>query len=347
MSSEFPSDAQFLDSLLTEASRAPSVHNVQNARWSFIEEEVQLWADNSARLPVADPTGHDDRLSLGCAWEGMALAGLRRGWRLSAPDFVENWGDPPSKSCAGTRLMARGRWIPDRPNAAETHLLEWVWKRRCHRGNFRSPALDQARLWHEGLTRLSFRFQSLHGKDLKWLNSLGDSAAAELFRETGYPEELRHWLKLNPAEEGYHEWGLNREVLGLNAWEAKAVEIAFRPSVMQRIRVSPLISVLSAEAPKANSAWAVLLLYAPLDEDPFETGRRQYRFWLELAALGLCTWPLSAAVDVPSARKQLEAKFLTPPGQRLLNAVRVGSPDQEKGPTCRRTPRSLWRRSEL
>ena len=57
--------------LVDEGRRAPSVHNIQPARWAALEPGVlALRADPARTLPIADPSGHDVRVSLGAAWEG-------------------------------------------------------------------------------------------------------------------------------------------------------------------------------------------------------------------------------------------------------------------------------------
>ena len=71
---------------MREAARAVSVHNVQPARWRFEPEgDLVLLRAVDRALPVADPTGHDVMLSLGAAFEGMAIALSRIGCTLGAP----------------------------------------------------------------------------------------------------------------------------------------------------------------------------------------------------------------------------------------------------------------------
>ena len=71
---------------MREAARAPSVHNVQPARWRFgTAGTVTLFRALDRVLPVADPTGHDVAVSLGAAFEGMAIALSRVGLTLGAP----------------------------------------------------------------------------------------------------------------------------------------------------------------------------------------------------------------------------------------------------------------------
>src|SRR5206468_446479 len=70
-----------LVALVDEARRAPSVHNIQPARWAALERGVlALRADPARTLPIADPSGHDVRISLGAACEGMSIALSRRGF---------------------------------------------------------------------------------------------------------------------------------------------------------------------------------------------------------------------------------------------------------------------------
>src|SRR5688572_11374328 len=72
--------------LVAEASLAPSVHNVQPARWRFTGGGLILFEDRSRRLAAGDPTGRDSATSLGAAAEGMAIALSRHGLRLEDRD---------------------------------------------------------------------------------------------------------------------------------------------------------------------------------------------------------------------------------------------------------------------
>ena len=68
MSPNSPLTDAGLTALVDEARHAPSVHNIQPARWALLGPEVlALRSDPGRRLPIADPTGHDVRVSLGAA----------------------------------------------------------------------------------------------------------------------------------------------------------------------------------------------------------------------------------------------------------------------------------------
>ncbi|MDX3805186.1 MAG: nitroreductase family protein, partial [Bosea sp. (in: a-proteobacteria)] len=77
-------DRAVLEELLAEARLAPSAHNTQPTRWRLLgDDALLLLEDVTRRLPVADPSGHDVRLSHGAAIEGMSLALGRRGLQIA------------------------------------------------------------------------------------------------------------------------------------------------------------------------------------------------------------------------------------------------------------------------
>ena len=113
------------------AARAPSVHNVQPARWRFREDGVvELHRALERELPVADPSRRDVRQSLGAAFEGMALALSLRGLALGAPAFPAK-GAAPAR--AGLELVASARI---EPGGASDPLAEHLERRRAFRGRF-------------------------------------------------------------------------------------------------------------------------------------------------------------------------------------------------------------------
>ena len=99
--------------ILAEVSRAPSVHNVQPARWRFENDGVTLLQDRSRRLPASDPTGRDVEASLGASFEGMVLALSRLGLGLSEPLHVADDGRDAEaghgRSESETSLKVKGK----------------------------------------------------------------------------------------------------------------------------------------------------------------------------------------------------------------------------------------------
>ena len=109
---------------------APSVHNVQPARWRIENDALLLIEDMSRRLAVGDPTGNDAAISLGAAAEGLRIAASRA--ELVA---IESRSELPAATDA-LRPVARFRFEPE---AAIDPLAEWLDQRASWRGNFLPP----------------------------------------------------------------------------------------------------------------------------------------------------------------------------------------------------------------
>ena len=125
--------------IVAEVARAPSVHNVQPARWRFIPGAVLLLEDVRRRLPAADPSAHDTQASLGAAWEGMSIALSARRMHLSAPERISG----VDEQAPWLRVVARGA-ISSSLNAHPDVLAPYVEKRRAWRGEF--VPLDESEL---------------------------------------------------------------------------------------------------------------------------------------------------------------------------------------------------------
>jgi nitroreductase len=94
MSAHFP-DRETIQTVLSLATRAPSVHNTQPWRWRVGSNSLHLYADRSLRLPNADPDCRDLILSCGIALHHCVVALAALGWqsrihRLPNPDELEH-----------------------------------------------------------------------------------------------------------------------------------------------------------------------------------------------------------------------------------------------------------------
>lgn len=92
MNTRFP-DAGTVRTVLSLASRAPSVHNTQPWRWRIDAASLHLYADADRRLPNTDPDGRDLMLSCGGALHHCVVALAAVGWR-SRVTRLPNPADP-------------------------------------------------------------------------------------------------------------------------------------------------------------------------------------------------------------------------------------------------------------
>jgi nitroreductase len=312
--------------LATEAARAPSVHNVQPARWRFLPEgEVLLFRDLARALPAADPSGHDVALSMGAGFEGMALALSKRGIALVEREIGETPGEP------GLELVARAALVD---GAAADPLADWVPHRRAFRGVF-APVTggELASLAGSGDVRVI-----ADRAKIRELAARYDRSSLGFLRQPAYLRELYDWCRFSRRHPRWDRDGLNADCLALSTVESIAASWLLRPRVFAVMRRMGLGGLVISEAAQIRSAAAVVLLLAPRTQAPFAVGRRFYRLWLEITALGLALVPMSALADDPAEAARLAAEHGVPATHRVVNAFRVGKPGPRGVATSPRLP---------
>ncbi len=310
-------DRELQRALVSEAARAPSVHNVQPARWRFEPNGlVRLFRAPRRVLPAADPSGHDVRLSLGATWEGLSIALSRRGLALTEPE--------PFSANAGLDLapVAHARVVA--AHDGEDPLANWVEKRRSYRGPFQRTApevLERLQAFRADDVRLSDPSVSLAP-----FAAMYDSANYTFLADPAYHDELYQWLRLKRSHRDWARDGINADCLALSAPERWVASVAFRPRVFRRLVHLRVGRTLVSEAAQIRSAAALLLFVPERSLSDFTVGRRFYRLWLELTALGLSLAPMSALADSPGSAAVLSDMHRVPASRRLVNVFRLGTP---------------------
>ncbi len=300
------------------AGRAPSPHNIQPARWRWLPEgRVELHEATASWLSAGDPTGRDNAMALGAAWEGLSLALSEDGLTLQTPTLeAMAWPAPaaPTRRVAHAGVEAGGP--PD-------ELAAWVMRRASYRGRF-TPAPPAAR---DALAQLAATHGAvlIDGVDARDAVARDyDIAAAEGLLQPGFAEELYAWMRFDPADARWSRDGLSTDCLALSPLECTLAAWALRPAFVRLLGRAGLHRLLVSEADKVRSALAVVLLHAPADEPWFDAGRRLYRFWLDLARHSLCGVPMSALMDAPAQAAALLKAHPLPAGRRLIAVLRVG-----------------------
>jgi nitroreductase len=86
MSVQFP-DSKTMRTVLSLATRAPSIHNSQPWRWRVGEQSLDLYADPTLHLPNTDPDRRDLMLSCGAALHHAVVALAALGWQARVHRF--------------------------------------------------------------------------------------------------------------------------------------------------------------------------------------------------------------------------------------------------------------------
>jgi nitroreductase len=297
--------------LVGEANIAPSVHNIQPARFRFLDDgAIAILEDRRRRLPVADPKGADNWKSLGAAAEGLAIALTGRGFGATVVWSESDAGDP-------LRVVAR---LTVSGDAAPERLRTVVPKRTTWRGPFApggAGALDALREAGD-LVLVDDRHA------IADIARTYDAETLATLRDTAYRLELRSWMRLSRFNAGWSRDGLNARAMQMSAIEAMGADLVLGKrgfGVFDRIGLAgPLI----AEGAKVRSAAAVGLFHRPVDEHEFDTGRRFYRLWLQVTQAGLALCPMSVLADAPAAAARLKAQFGLDDSRKLVNVFRIG-----------------------
>lgn len=297
--------------LITEAELAPSVHNVQPARWRIEDEKVTMFEDLGVRLTAADPEGHDAEISLGAAFEGLSLAASKRRLALKC-------------KYAGEAATGNLRPVLTVEIAGERDrdlLADHVECRKSWRGAFLHHTDHDSREASK-LDREDCQiFVGTQHKDE--LADLMNAASLYFMRDAAFRRELTQWMRLRQSHPRWSRDGLNAESMQLTSLEAMGVPLVLGPAfpILDKIMLAdPLLS----EKVKIHRAAAIAVFHRPDHEKPFECGRHFYRSWLRFEAAGFGASVLAALADHrPTADKISEMAGLGA-DRRLVSAFRIG-----------------------
>ena len=325
--------------IVSEANRAPSVHNTQPTRWEFNGDTIKLYAHLESCLAVGDPELRDAGLSCGAALEGTLMALEARGYEAVA--VTDHWPSPEGKTQNGYRLASDIK-ITANTNIAPSPLRELTEKRFTWRGKFKVPdanIVQALKSWGVDIPNDVIVVEA--PESLRWLGKINDIASLGFFKNRAYREELLSYMRLSPSHPLYELDGLNRDAMQLSGFEAKAAGAVLKFPVFETLASIGLGKTLVSELEKTLSATAIVLFLAAPDASPTEIGRRFYRLWLELTEMGLVGWPMAVIADDLEVNAQVCDRFGIK-DLNLINAWRVGcAPQGTIIPPARRSPEQL------
>ncbi|WP_315760286.1 hypothetical protein [Sphingomonas sp. Y38-1Y] len=311
--------------LVAEAALAPSVHNVQPARWRLVDDDgLALFEDVRCRLTVGDPRGNDAGISLGAAAEGMRIAAGRHGLAL-VPVGVP--GDEAMlRGVAGWRLVAGGEGDP---------LAAAVEARRSWRGKFAAPSPEDRRA--AAALAADDAAVLTDPATLKRLAKRYDAASYGFMRERGFRGELLSWMRLDRGHPRWATDGLNAEAMAMGSIEARGAALVLGPGFRLLDRIG-LARPLLAEGAKIAGAAGLVVFHRPADEAPFDSGAAFYRLWLRIEAAGFGAAVLAALADDQEAAAAVVRAAGLGEDRRIVSAFRIGRRPIGEQPARARRP---------
>jgi hypothetical protein len=311
-------DRALLEELIAKVRLTPSVHNIQPTRWRLIgSDTLLLLEDVLRRLPAADPSGHDVRLSHGAAIEGLSLALDRRGLRIAEVE-------PLSDATVSDGLLPVAR-IAIAAGGEPDGLADFVAARASWRGGFR-PVDQAGEAALSTVSAMAGDVRLVRGAEaIAAIAQLADEAGFHFLCDDAHRAELLGWLRLSRSDPAYQRDGLSAEAMAMPGVFAFGTGLVLGP-LFPLLRRLGLAATLASERGKfANSA--VALFHRAEGEDPLVTGRAFYRAWLAMTAQRLAACPVSVLADWPASNRQLVERHGVPAGRRLVNVFRLGLPN--------------------
>lgn len=314
------------EALVAAAMLAPSVHNVQPARWRLVGDDgLVLFEDEAVRLTVGDPTGHDAAISLGAAAEGLRLAAGVAG--LGVEDAALPDPEPGLRPVAAYRLVANADVKAD-PLAA---LIE---ARRSWRGAFVAPnAEDRAAAMALGAGDVKV----IGDPDaLRQAAVIADQASFHFMRRRDFRGELLSWMRLSRRHARWDRDGLNADAMAMGRAEAIGAGLVLGP-LFGLLDGIGLAEPILRERAKTQGAAGLLLFHRPIGEDPFVSGAAFYRCWLRIEAAGFGAAVIAALADHRPSAERLAAMAGIGRDRRLVSTFRIGRrPAGAQAPRARR-----------
>jgi nitroreductase len=301
----------------TAAGYAPSIHNTQPWRWLVHDDVLDLYADRSRALPVADPDGRLLTISCGTAVHHCLVALAADSWAADV-DRIPDPADPD--------LLARIRLTETTPvNADAMHMFQNLRLRHTDRRPVSSTALDPNAVEsvRRAATAPGIDVQVLTAEQVDALGSACARADAIEAADASQRLELAYWV----GGERAAGTGMGPEVIP-----------ADMPSGAVPGRDFVRTGTLPARG-ESEGAATYLMLFGSGDEpvDWLQAGEALSAAWLTATGLGLSVLPFSSVIEVAVARESLRQSVLAGLGEPYL-VVRLGNPDPEHGLTAR-TPR--------
>ena len=281
--------------LLQYALLAPSEYNTQPWLFRVQDDSVELYADDTRRLPVVDPEDRELLISCGAACTNLRLAARHFGYHETMEWMLDG------ERSEQPELLVRLRFGAKAPATAQEHrLFAAIPSRQSNRSVYEPRDISE-----EVLERL----QAQAGREGTWLQLVRDAQTRKTISELIVAGDRRQWADRRFRHE-LAEWVHPRP-----SGDADGLPAAVHARGSFRELTSPFVvrtfDLWREEAARDRRLAAgapVLAVLGTFGENPsdwFAAGMAIERVLLEACASGLQTSFVNQPIEVPSLRTWL------------------------------------------
>jgi nitroreductase len=301
MSTQFPG-AETVHTVLTLATRAPSIYNTQPWRWRVDRTSLHLYSDSGMQLPNTDPDGRDLMLSCGATLNHCVIALAATGWHAA----VHRLPDPADPS-----HLAAIEVHPHTPSHADITLAAAIPRRRTDRRIYTAwpvPTGDIA-LMGAAAARMGVMLRQVDAMDK--LNKIVKQAVRHHATNHDYLVELTMWSG---------RYGGSRA--GVPARNTPAHDCT--APIPGRIFAGPGLAQPPGASPADDNA-VILALGTEADDRlaQLRAGEATSVVLLTATAMGLASCPVTEPLEVPKTRDSVRSDVFGTDGYPQM-LVRVG-----------------------
>lgn len=273
------------------ACGAPSVHNTQPWRWRAGPHRIDLYADRTRQLPVADPSGRNLAISCGAALHHARVAAAALGY----PAEVEHLPTPGDPDHLASMSLTPGYRTPQ-----AVADLAALGLRVTDRRRFTSWPVPQERLadlaaavTYPGVhvvpvTEVTDRFR---------VELLVNRALDRQTTDDDYADEQRRWIDHSDRD-------------GVPSATIESASGVAGPSRRHRTRFAPPEPTEHDQQVESSDG---LVVIATDGEDQLAwllAGEALSEMWLAATTDGLSLVPLSQVIELPETRSELQYDVL-------------------------------------
>lgn len=310
--------------LLQYAVLAPSTRNTQPWKFSVTENGIDVFADYTRRLPVADPGNRELLMSVGAAIMNLRVAAARFGLTCHVH---YNYSGDSERPLAIVGLAQVSRDLPS--DQAVESLFPAIERRHTNRQPFlasRVPAAVLDRLQKTGLGYASSVHISTDGRINEIVAELIAEADRTQLADPAYRKDIAEWMR--------PDWTSRQDGLSGAAMGTKGLASALTPWATKVLDLGRMRAArdknLCLEAP-------ALVAIAGEDSVPswLNAGELLERLLLTIVLEGMQASYFNMPIHVPELRLRLRSTLGLTSWPQLL--LRVGYCLSESVPTPRRS----------